>query len=81
MEIARLTRREVGTHGFAKDPAYEALAGPGKRRVRGRAAQSVFAAFLLAAATSIRKIGAIYVLRNPRGRTSSHRPAAGRGTT
>lgn len=41
--------------GFAEDEAHEALAAPGRRRVRGKAAQSIFAAFLLAAA-SIRKI-------------------------
>lgn len=42
-------------HGFAKDEAHEALAAPGRRRVRDKAAQDVVAAFLLAAA-SIRKI-------------------------
>jgi hypothetical protein len=72
-----LRQSQEGMHGFAKDEAHEALAAPGKRRVRGKAAQSVFAAFLLAAA-SIRKIrtflanaiedpsGVIYVPRKQR---------------
>ncbi|MGY1845455.1 hypothetical protein [Modestobacter sp. SYSU DS0875] len=72
-----LRQSQEGMHGFAKDQAHEALDAPGRRRVRGKAAQSVFAAFLLAAA-SIRKIrafitnatedssGAVYVPRKPR---------------
>jgi hypothetical protein len=52
-----LRQSQEGLHGFAKDDAHEALAAPGKRRVRGKAAQSLFAAFLLAAA-NIRKIRA-----------------------
>ena len=31
-----------GWNGFVKDPAHEALAAPGRRRVRGIAAQSIF---------------------------------------
>lgn len=70
---------QEGLHGFAKDDAYEALAAPGKRRVRGKAAQSLFTAFLLAAA-NLRKIrafltnaqqdqdGAFFVPRRPRVR-------------
>ncbi|MFC6285526.1 hypothetical protein ACFP3Q_06300 [Nocardioides sp. GCM10027113] len=50
-----LRQAQEGLHGFAKDDAYEALGTPGKRRIMGRAAQSVFAAFLLAAA-GIRKV-------------------------
>ena len=46
-----------GLNGFAKDPAHEALAQPARRRVRGIAAQSLFAALLLTAA-NIRKIRA-----------------------
>ena len=46
-----------GLNGYAKDPAHEALAQPGRRRVRGIAAQSVFTALLLMAA-NIRKIRA-----------------------
>jgi hypothetical protein len=46
-----------GLNGYAKDPAHEALAQPGRRRVRGIAAQSLFTALLLTAA-NIRKIRA-----------------------
>ena len=46
-----------GLNGYAKDPARQALAQPGRRRVRGIAAQPVFTALLLIAA-SIRKIRA-----------------------
>ena len=72
-----LRQSQEGMHGFAKDEAHEALAAPGRRRVRGKAAQTIFAAFLLAAA-SIRKIrtflanaiedpsGVIYVPRKQR---------------
>jgi hypothetical protein len=46
-----------GLNGYAKDPAHQALAQPARRRVRGIAAQSLFTALLLIAA-SIRKIRA-----------------------
>jgi len=46
-----------GLNGYAKDTAHQALAQPGRRRVRGIAACSVFTALLLAAA-NIRKIRA-----------------------
>jgi hypothetical protein len=46
-----------GLNGYAKDPARQALGQPGRRRVRGTAAQSVFTALLLTAA-NIRKIRA-----------------------
>jgi hypothetical protein len=46
-----------GWNGYVKDTAHEALAEPGRRRVRGIAAQSVFVAFLLMAA-NFRKIAA-----------------------
>jgi hypothetical protein len=85
-----LRQSQEGMHGFAKDEAHEALAAPGRRRVRGKAARSVFAAFLLAAA-SIRKIraflnnaiadpsGVIYVPRKQRkGQSRAHRPATRR---
>ena len=45
-----------------KDPAHEALAAPGRRRVRGIAAQSIFVTLLLMAA-NFRKIAAF---RTPR---------------
>jgi hypothetical protein len=44
-----------GTNGYLKDPAHEALAQPGRRRVRGIAAQSIFVGLLVMAA-NIRKI-------------------------
>jgi hypothetical protein len=46
-----------GLNGFMKDSAHENLAAPGRRRVRGIAAQSVFVAILVMAA-NIRKIAA-----------------------
>jgi len=46
-----------GLNGYAKDPAHQALAAPGRRRIRGIAAQSIFTALLLMAA-NIRKIRA-----------------------
>jgi hypothetical protein len=46
-----------GLNGYAKDPAHQALAQPGRRRVRGIGAQSIFTALLLTA-VNIRKIRA-----------------------
>jgi hypothetical protein len=54
---ATLRNTIEGLNGYAKDPARQALAQPGRRRVRGIAAQSVFTALLLMAA-NIRKIRA-----------------------
>jgi len=51
---ATLRNTIEGLNGYAKDPARQALAQPGRRRVRGIAAQSVFTALLLTAA-NIRK--------------------------
>jgi len=39
-----------GKNGFLKDTAHESLASPGRRRVRGIAAQSILVAFLVMAA-------------------------------
>lgn len=50
-----LRQSQEGIHGFAKDEAKEALGSPGRRRVHGKAAQSIFAGFILAAA-NLRKI-------------------------
>ena len=47
---ARLRNSNEGMNGFVKDTAYEGLGEPGRRRVRGMAAQTVLAAFMLAAA-------------------------------
>jgi hypothetical protein len=46
-----------GLNGYLKDPAHEALAAPGRRRVRGMAAQSIFVALLLMAG-NFRKVAA-----------------------
>ena len=54
---ATLRNTIEGLNGLIKDPAHEALAQPARRRVRGIAAQSIFTALLLMAA-SIRKIRA-----------------------
>lgn len=53
--FSALRSTQEGGHGFAKDEAQEALGSSGLRRVRGKAAQSIFAALLLAAA-NVRKI-------------------------
>lgn len=44
-----------GFNGYVKDPAFEALDAPGRRRVRGRTAQHVFTALLVFAA-NVRKL-------------------------
>jgi len=54
---ATLRNTIEGLNGYAKDTAHQALAQPGRRRVRGIAAQSIFTALLLMAA-NIRKIRA-----------------------
>jgi hypothetical protein len=54
---ATLRNTIEGLNGYAKDTAHQALAQPGRRRVRGIAAQSIFTALLLTAA-NIRKIRA-----------------------
>jgi hypothetical protein len=88
-----LRQSQEGLHGFAKDEAKEALGSSGKRRTRGYAAQSLFAAVLLAAA-GIRKVrtflsravedanGDLYVLRNKRkgDHAPTHLPPGTKGT-
>ncbi len=64
---ATLRNTIEGLNGYAKDPAHHALAQPGRRRVRGIAACSLFTALLLTAA-NIRKIRA--------GRALTHRDKA-----
>jgi hypothetical protein len=51
----RLRQSQEAVHGYTKKHAAVAFADPNARRVRGKAAQSLFAAFLLAA-SSISKI-------------------------
>ena len=58
---ATLRNTIEGTNGYLKDPAHEALGQPGRRRVRGIAAQSIFCAFLVTAA-NLRKIRAFRAL-------------------
>jgi len=76
-----LRQAQEGFHGFAKDEAKEALGTAGNRRFHGKAAQTIMAAFLLAAA-GLRKVDAFmreakvdengdqYVLRRPRAEAS-----------
>jgi hypothetical protein len=68
---ATLRNTIEGLNGYAKDTAHQALAQPGRRRVRGIAAQSLFTALLLTAA-NIRKI------RTWRARTASSTTTARR---
>ena len=68
-----------GLNGYAKDTAHQALAQPGRRRVRGIAAQSVFTALLLIAA-NIRKIRAWRALTD-RDKTGITRRAQRRRTS
>lgn len=88
-----LRQSQEGLHGFAKDEGKEALGSSGKRRTRGYAAQSLFAAVLLAAA-GIRKVrsfldravedsnGDFYVPRNKRkdDHAPTHLPPGTKGT-
>jgi hypothetical protein len=61
---ATLRNTIEGLNGYAKDPAHHALAQPGRRRIRGIAACSLFTALLLIAA-NIRKIRAWRALTAP----------------
>jgi hypothetical protein len=76
---ATLRNTIEGLNGFVKDPAHQALAAPGRRRVRGITAQSIFTALLLMAA-NIRKIRAWRAL-TPRDKTRSTRRARRRRTS
>jgi hypothetical protein len=63
-----LRNTNEGFNGYVKDPAHEALDDPGRRRVHGVAAQSIFTALLLLAA-NIRKIATF------RGQVAARRAA------
>jgi hypothetical protein len=76
---ATLRNTIEGLNGYAKDTAHQALAQPGRRRVRGIAAQSLFTALLLTAA-NIRKIRTWRTL-TPRDKTSITRRARRRRTS
>jgi hypothetical protein len=86
-----LRQAQEGFHGFAKDEAEEALGAAGNRRIRGKAAQTMMAAFLIAAA-GLRKVdtfmreaqvdehGDLYVIRRPRSDQASPPPGTKRPT-
>ena len=76
---ATLRNTIEGLNGLVKNPAHEALAQPARRRVRGIAAQSIFTALLLMAA-SIRKIRAWRAL-TARGKARITRRARRRRTS
>ena len=69
-----------GLNGYAKDPAHQALAQPGRRRVRGITACSLFTALLLTAA-NIRKIRAWRALTASDQTTTAARRARRRRTS
>ena len=76
---ATLRNTIEGLNGYAKDPAHQALAAPGRRRVRGIAACSLFTTLLLIAA-NIRKIRAWRAL-TARGKDRITRRARRRRTS
>ena len=57
-----LRNTNEGMNGYIKDPAHEALDDPGRRRIHGVAAQSLFVALLVVAA-NVRKIGSFLAAR------------------
>ena len=69
---ATLRNTIEGLNGYARDTAHQALAQPGRRRVRGIAACSLFTALLLTAA-NIRKIRAWRALTGSDTTTTDHR--------
>jgi hypothetical protein len=70
---ATLRNTIEGLNGYAKDPAHQALAQPGRRRVRGMAACSLFTALLLIAA-NIRKIRSWRALPSSDKAATAQRP-------
>jgi hypothetical protein len=69
---ATLRNTIEGLNAYAKDPAHQALAQPGRRRIRGIAACSIFTALLLTAA-NIRKIRAWRTLTADGKTATAHR--------
>ena len=69
-----------GMNGIAKDGAYAALADPSRRRIRGVAAQSLFAALLLMA-TNINAITSFLRRARPDTHGTLRRPRRRRRTT
>lgn len=76
---ATLRNTIEGLNGYAKDPAHQALAQPGRRRIRGITACSIFTALLLTAA-NIRKIRTWRTLTAD-GKTATTRRARRRRTS
>lgn len=76
---ATLRNTIEGLNGYAKDPARQALGQPGRRRVRGIAACSLFTALLLMAA-NIRKIRAWRALTNSDKASTARRARRRRGS-
>ena len=88
-EIYKRTRQsQEGLHGTAKDTAEGALGTPGRRRIRGKAAQAIYAAFLLAAVTTRKLVsflnraepdenGDLYVPRSSTKRRRDRIPPSG----
>ena len=76
---ATLRNTIEGLNGYAKDPAHQALAQPGRRRIRGITACSIFTALLLTAA-NIRKIRTWRTLTAD-GKTATPRRARRRRTS
>jgi hypothetical protein len=68
-----LRNTNEGMNGYIKDPAHEALDDPGRRRIHGVAAQSVFVA-LLAMAANVRKIRSFMSARGAEGSSKPRRP-------
>jgi len=74
-----LRNTNEGMNGYSKDPAHEALDDPGRRRIHGVAAQSLFVALLVVAA-NVRKIRS-FVAGTATGRSNKPRRPRRRKTT
>lgn len=75
----RLRNSVESFNGFAKDPIYEAIEQPGRRRIRGIAAQTLLLAFQLAHANR-RKIDRWLDTLSPDGHPPHRRPTRRRPT-
>ena len=74
-----LRNTNEGMNGYVKDPAQEALDDPGRRRIHGVAAQSLFVALLVVAA-NVRKIRSFLAARAVERSGKSRRPRRRRTT-
>jgi hypothetical protein len=69
-----LRNTNEGMNGYVKDPAHEALDDAGRRRIHGKAAQSILTALLLMAA-NVRKIQSFLgSIASARAGTPTRRP-------